>query len=160
MRAIVFASGLFVGACATAAMQSAASIPAGEPVPTEPASAPDGPRWVTPLAEAPRRVSPPGTGTITILAQGENAFLGKLEMEPGAAVPMHRDATEEYIHVLEGGGEITIDGQRFTVEAGSTIYMPADAEVEYINGEAPLVAIQVFAGPEPASKYDAWASAK
>jgi hypothetical protein len=35
--------------------------------------------------------------------------------------------------------------------------MPPNAEVEFRNGDAQLVAIQVFAGPEPAAKYDAWA---
>lgn len=79
-----------------------------------------------------------------------------LRMDPGAAVPVHRDATEEYIHVLAGEGTIVIDGMATGVAAGSTIYMPANAEVSYQNGDAQMVALQVFAGPQPASKYDAW----
>ena len=35
-------------------------------------------------------------------------------------------------------------------------YMPADAEVSYQNGAEEMVALQVFAGPAPAAKYDAW----
>jgi quercetin dioxygenase-like cupin family protein len=151
-RSALFVLGVAVGACATAAVQSSASPPTG----SEPSTGAVGRSLVVSLADAPRRVSPPGTGTVTILARGDNAFVGKLEMQPGAAVPLHRDATEEYIHVLSGGGEMTIDGRRFELDAGSTVYMPPNAEVEFRNGDAQLVAIQVFAGPEPAAKYDAW----
>jgi quercetin dioxygenase-like cupin family protein len=114
------------------------------------------PAEVRALADAPRRSSPPGTATIAFLARGLNAFVARLEMEAGAAVPEHQDATEEYIHVLEGGGTITIDGVTSEVAAGATVYMPANATVSFQNGDARLVAIQVFAGPEPAAKYDAW----
>ena len=91
-----------------------------------------------------------------VLARGANAFVGELAMDAGAAVPEHADATEEYIHVLEGAGTITIDGVRFEIAAGSTVFMPAGAVVSYQNGDAPMRALQVFAGPAPAAKYDAW----
>jgi quercetin dioxygenase-like cupin family protein len=119
-----------------------------------PTSAPR-PAAVTSLAQAEHRRKG-DAADIHVLARGENAFLGKLEMAPGGAVPEHRDATEEYIHILEGGGEFTIDGQTHTVGPGTTIYMPANALVSFKNGPARLVAIQVFAGPGPAVKYDAW----
>lgn len=106
------------------------------------------------LAEVPRRTR--GAGEIYLLARGEQAFLGKLEMAPGGEVPEHRDATEEYIHILEGGGTFTIDDKSYAVGPGTTIYMPADAKVSFKNGDAKLVAIQVFADPQPADKYDAW----
>jgi len=106
------------------------------------------------LAEVEHRQK--GAGEIFLLARGEQAFLGKLVMAPGGEVPEHRDPTEEYIHILEGGGTFTIDDEVFTVGAGSTIYMPANAKVSFKNGESRLVAIQVFAGPGPAAKYDAW----
>lgn len=93
---------------------------------------------------------------VYVLAQGNNAFLARLEMAPGGEVPEHRDATEEYIHILEGGGVFKIDGQAHTVGPGTTIFMPADALVSFKNGDARLVAIQVFAGPGPAVKYEAW----
>ena len=73
-----------------------------------------------------------------------------------AGVPSHRDSTEEYIHVLEGSGTMTLDGQAFKVNAGTTVYMPANAEVSFQNDDAEMVAIQVFAGPEPADKYATW----
>lgn len=111
---------------------------------------------VTPLVAAEHRQKGGGAAQIWALARGRNAFLGKLEMAPGGKVPEHRDATEEYIHILSGGGKFTIDGQTHEVGPGTTIYMPANALVSFENGPAPLTAIQVFAGPEPAAKYDAW----
>lgn len=150
MRTVSIALASFVlGACAAAAVGSTAA-PATTALP---AIARAG---VLHVDAAERRRSPNGTGTITVLARGQNAFLGKLEMAAGAAVPEHRDATEEYIVVLQGGGTITIDGDAQAVAAGDTIYMPADALVSFHNGDSPLVALQVFAGPEPARKYEAW----
>lgn len=112
------------------------------------------PAAVRALAEVEHRTK--GAGEIYLLARGEQAFLGKLEMAPGGEVPEHRDATEEYIHILEGGGTFSIDDRTYSVGPGSTIYMPANAKVSFKNGETKLVAIQVFAGPGPAAKYDAW----
>ena len=108
------------------------------------------------LADAPVRISPTKQARITILAQGENAFLGKLELDPGAKIPAHRDATEEYVHVLEGRAKMTMDGKQYDIAPGTTIYMPANAEVSLENGNAKLVGLQVFAGPAPAEKYEAW----
>lgn len=108
--------------------------------------------------DAAERRHPPGKDdvTVTILARGDQAFLARLEMPAGGKVPLHRDATEEYIHVLEGGGTITVDGTAHEIAAGDTVYMPANAEVTFQGGDAPLVAIQVFAGPGPAAKYGGW----
>ncbi len=139
--------GFALGACATAAVQSA---------PTAAAADASGAATVIALEAAERRTAPNGKATITHLARGENAYLGRLEMEGGGAVPTHRDPTEECIHVLEGGGLMRIDGVEHEISAGTTIYMPADAEVSYTNGPERLVAIQVFAGPAPAAKYEAW----
>jgi quercetin dioxygenase-like cupin family protein len=108
------------------------------------------------LDQAPLRTAPPGTATVAELAVGEEAWLGRLTMKPGAAVPEHQDPTEEYIYVLEGSGLITIDGEVYAMKAGSTAFMPAKATVSFQNGDEPLVAIQVFAGPESAEKYAAW----
>lgn len=142
-----------LGACTTAVVQSSASRSASvdELPPRPPSDA-----TVIPIADALRARSPTGQASITHLAHGQNAYLGMLEMNPDAAVPSHRDPTEEFIHVLDGGGTMIIDGQTFEITAGTTIYMPANAEVSFHNGPAPMRAIQVFAGPEPAGKYDAW----
>lgn len=159
-RPLPLLAAFVLGACAATAVQSSASAPKAAPTDTE-AAAPAAAAGVSPpitrAAEAERRVSPNGKARLTILARGHEAFLGRLEMDAGAAVPEHRDSTEEYIHVLEGSGTMVIDDATFAIAAGDTIYMPADAKVSFQNGDAPLVGLQVFAGPEPAAKYDAWA---
>lgn len=108
------------------------------------------------LEDSPTRSAPNGSATVTVLAHGTQAFVAKLEMSPGATVPSHRDETEETIYVLEGSGSLTMDATTYSVGPGTTIFMPAGAEVSFENGDAPLVGIQVFAGPQPAAKYDAW----
>lgn len=150
-----------LGACTSVALQSSAATDSPPPEdqdqdhasPAEPSQAKP---TVVPLATAPTATAPNDKATITHLALGQNAYLGRLRMDAGAAVPVHRDPTEEYIHVLEGAGTMTIDGETYEITPGTTIYMPANAEVSYQNGDQEMLALQVFAGPEPATKYQAW----
>jgi quercetin dioxygenase-like cupin family protein len=160
-RHLPLVAAFVLGACAATAVQTSASPPTPAPTvaATPPTTTPVVSPPVTPVARAERRVSPNGKARVTILARGLEAFVARLEMDPGAAVPEHRDATEEYIHVLEGSGTITIDDTTYPLGPGDTVYMAADAKVSFQNGDAPLVGLQVFAGPEPAAKYDAWTPA-
>jgi len=102
--------------------------------------------------------APHGKAQIQVLAEGQHAFFGRLELEPHAAVPLHRDASEETIFVLEGSGVLTIDGQEYPVQAGTTAFMPALAQVHYQNGPTRLVALQIFAGANSQRKYDNWSA--
>lgn len=107
------------------------------------------------------RVSPSGKARVRPLAGPElggaqSAFLALLELEPGAGVPEHRDATEEFIYFLEGHGTLFVDGRVFEVQAGDTVYMPANALVRFEGGDAPMKVLQVFAPPGPEAKYDGW----
>jgi quercetin dioxygenase-like cupin family protein len=156
-RHLPLAAAFLLGACAATAVQSSASPPT--PAPAVATTTPGVSPPVTAAAQAERRVSPNGQARVTILARGLEAFVARLEMDPGAAVPEHRDATEEYIHVLQGAGTITIDDVSYPLGTGDTVYMPAEAKVSFQNGDAPLVGLQVFAGPAPAAKYDAWTPA-
>ena len=97
-----------------------------------------------------------GKAQIKKLALGANAFIGELTIQPGAKVPVHRDPTEEYLYVLSGGGTMTLNGKVYPVKKGDVIYMPAGAEVSFVNGKEVTKVMQVFAGPGPASKYDSW----
>ena len=108
------------------------------------------------LQNAQHRQTPSKKADVRILARGENAFMGLLEMQAGAKVPLHRDATEEYIHILQGSGDITINGKTTKIQKGDTVYMPANAEVTFQNSDKPLKGLQVFAGPQPADKYLKW----
>jgi len=97
-----------------------------------------------------------GKASITPFARGNEAFIGHLWLDAGAAVPEHQDETEEYLYILAGGGTLLLDGQSHEISAGHGVYMPAKATVSFKNGDQPLEAIQVFAGPKSADKYAAW----
>lgn len=124
-----------------------------------PAASPPPVATVRSWDEAPL-VAPHGKARAWPLARGANAYVGRLDVDPGVTVPVHRDETEETIVVLEGSGVITVDGVRSEIGPGSVVFMPAGAEVTYANGPQRLVAVQVFAGPAPAGKYDAWVQAQ
>ncbi len=100
--------------------------------------------------------APHGKAKVIKAVEGKNAFLAFLTIEPGAGVPKHRDATEEFVLVVDGGGVITIEGQEHELTVGSAVYMAPNAEVSYANGDNKSTVIQVFAGPEPAGKYESW----
>ena len=101
-----------------------------------------------------------GKATITHLARGERAYLGRLTLKGGVNVPLHRDPTEEYLVIEQGSGELFINGVGHKVAPGSVVFMPAGAEVRFTNSDQALVALQVFAGPESADKYAKWAVVK
>ena len=108
------------------------------------------------LAGAPERQVPSGKARVKMLAQGQKAFVGQLWLAPEARVPVHRDTSEEYIFIVSGAGEMTINGQTSQVGPGTMVFMPANAEVSFKNGPEPLRALQIFAGPESAAKYAKW----
>lgn len=57
----------------------------------------------------------------------------------------HRHAQAEIYHILEGKGEVTIDGVTSRVEAGSTVFIPGDAEHGMVNtGTGVLRCFYVF----------------
>ena len=110
------------------------------------------------------RVAPSGKATIHRIAGKEegaqNAFFGLLEIQPGAKVPLHRDATEEYLYMVTGQGNLTIDGVTTAIKAGFGVFMPANAEVTFeATGSEVIHAVQFFAGQGPEAKYDKWPAA-
>ena len=108
------------------------------------------------IRELPSAAPPSGAARITHLDRSPSAYLGQLWLKGEGKVPAHRDPTEEYLVLLEGSGTMLLDGEEHALRAGHAIYMPAGAEVSYVNGPQPLLAFQIFAGPESAFKYEAW----
>ena len=91
------------------------------------------------------------------LHQTKKAFIGHLKVPAKGKVPLHQDPTEEYLYVLKGEGRLWINDQSFQVKAQDTIYMEAEAKVRFENGSQTFEALQVFAGPESAKKYQSQA---
>ena len=117
------------------------------------------PGTVIHLAEARMAQTASQKARISHLARGQNAYLGQLWIAPNAGVPLHRDPTEEYLYVLEGGGELTMNSVVYSLKKGTAVFMPAGAEVTFKNGAAPTVVLQIFAGPQSADKYQSWKNA-
>jgi quercetin dioxygenase-like cupin family protein len=107
---------------------------------------------------APVRVVPSGKAKVRMMSMpGARAFVGILEMEAGAKVPVHRDADDEFVYVLEGGGALFLDGDRHDIKAGDLVTMPANAEVHFeASTEGPTRVLQVFAPADSAKKYEKW----
>ena len=112
--------------------------------------------FLVPADSGVKRSAPSGKASIEILAMGESAFVGKLRLAPRAKVPLHRDVSEELIHVLEGSGVLFLNGTEMRIGPGDTVRMPAGAEVRFENGPEPMTVLQVFAGPASAEKYKTW----
>ena len=86
----------------------------------------------------------------------KSAFMAHMTIPAGAKVPVHKDKSEEYIYVLEGEGMVWINGGLFPVKAGSSVFMPADAEVSFINGPKETKVIQFFAPLGAEKRYEKW----
>src|SRR5688572_16703957 len=97
-----------LGACTTVALQTAAAPDVADSQESNSSTDTVLAPTVIALADAASATAPHGKATITHLARGHNAYLGRMRMDPGATVPVHRDGTEEYIHILQGGGVMTI----------------------------------------------------
>lgn len=157
----LLAAAALLAACATAAPgelgHEHAHASGRDPGAVAAASATPRKGFVVSVSDVDVRTAPSGTTWIHPLATGQEAFFGVLRLAPGAAVPENVDPTEEFIYVLQGSGELVMDGERFVIGPGHLVYMPPGVVVSFQNGpDEELVAVQVFAGPEPALKYDAW----
>lgn len=52
----------------------------------------------------------------------KSLIVGIVEIPPGAHSPLHRHNCEEIYYVLQGKGEVEVEGQRFPFEAGDAVY--------------------------------------
>lgn len=145
---------LLLLACGPASSTVEATPPPAEPEPVPEVQSP--PAWVQSADQQQTLSAPHGKARVTPLARGNEAFVAWLDIDAGIAIPAHRDPTEETIVVIEGSGLLTLDGVEHAIGPGSSVFMPADAEVSFQNGDAPMRVLQVFADPDPSAKYDSW----
>jgi len=71
-----------------------------------------------------------------LLERGKNAenFSMRLfEISPGGEIGRHAHPWEHGIFVIDGEGELEVNGRSFTVEGGSYIYIPRGAFHSYRN---------------------------
>jgi quercetin dioxygenase-like cupin family protein len=120
-----------------------ALVSAAEPAAAQP---------VVRLEDAPAYVIANGKG-IAVLQQtaatgSPEASVGRLVLQPGAVVPEHEHADgSEYLVVLSGAAELTVDGQAWTLGPGDAVHLAKgrkhSAKVA-ADAKAPLVAVQVY----------------
>jgi mannose-6-phosphate isomerase-like protein (cupin superfamily) len=81
--------------------------------------------------------------------------MGYVVVEPDGSVPLHHHDQEEVYFLLDGVGEIDIDGKRFRMEPLSAVYIPAQKPHKFRNvGQSPMRFLFVYA---PAEEVSHWA---
>jgi quercetin dioxygenase-like cupin family protein len=69
-------------------------------------------------------------GACAMTVRGYEIGVDLIEMQPGAAFPMHVHPGDHILFVVSGRGIVHVDGTDHQVTAGETIYIPA----EYTHG--------------------------
>ena len=92
-----------------------------------------------------------GDGVISTLLIGservpDTVFTsGLTSFPPGMKVPMHSHNCGEQVTLLEGEGEVEVDGQNTRLGKYDTTYIPADKPHRFINvGTSPLVILWIY----------------
>jgi len=67
----------------------------------------------------------PGQIVSRTLAQNKAVSLTLFAFDKGEEISSHESNGDAMVLVLDGTGEITIDGEKFTLHAGETIVMPS-----------------------------------
>lgn len=102
-------------------------------------------------SELPIVPSPSGLPSQHIITEAIGAsslFLGQQWLQPGDEVFRHSHPCEEALMFLSGSGEATIDGERFVIVPGSSIFFPAGSIHGFRNtGDTQMHVIIVFPVP-------------
>jgi mannose-6-phosphate isomerase-like protein (cupin superfamily) len=122
----------------------------------------DNPHLIT-ASEQARFTTPDGLVTVTLVVNPETVdgalgALSYLTAEPGAAVPEHlHETSAEVLYILEGGGQMTVDGVTSDLSAGQAVYVPPNTPHSYVNnGDTTFRAIQVYLPPGPEARFRTW----
>jgi quercetin dioxygenase-like cupin family protein len=95
-----------------------------------------------------------GKGDVVMIVDDEKAaYTGRIHLDPGATVPEHAHADEaEIIYVLEGGGDMTIDGEKYPVTPFTAVYVPPGAKHSF-TATRQTVAVQFYAPSGPEKRF-------
>ena len=74
---------------------------------------------------------------------GENTLLNYLDMEKGAAIPMHTHPEEQIGYLVKGHIIMTVDGEEYDISEGDSYLVPGDAE-HGLRVLEDAVAVEVF----------------
>ena len=111
------------------------------------------------LSEIAGTVYPAGRHTRVLV--GDNAPLkakgfcmGQVTIYPGGQVPAHDHVQEEVYYVLQGDGEIEIEGEVKAIREGEAVYVPSGSKHNLRNpGKKDMTFLFVYS---PAGVVDHW----
>jgi quercetin dioxygenase-like cupin family protein len=63
-----------------------------------------------------------------------NFALRQFRIEPGGHTPRHSHDYEHEVFVVEGAGEVLLEGEFRAIRAGDVVYVPADEEHQFRAG--------------------------
>jgi mannose-6-phosphate isomerase-like protein (cupin superfamily) len=90
----------------------------------------------------------PGIEHLTLAGSAEGLCglsVWRQTMQPGSATPPHSHDCEEVVLVVEGSGELHIDGRVVPFESDSTLVLPPNKPHQILNtGTVPLKTIAAF----------------
>ena len=101
------------------------------------------------IDEVPRFQRGDGVET-TLLVGGEQVpgaqfTSGLTRFPPGRSAPMHSHNCGEQVTLLEGDGEVEVNGHRTLLKRYDTTYIPADEPHRFNNvGETPMLILWVY----------------
>jgi quercetin dioxygenase-like cupin family protein len=104
-----------------------ASAPRPQPPQPRGIKAGDG-RHVFKLAALNKIEAGPGYSTATgSLVEGERMMIGLMRMPCGTGALPHSHPNEQWAYVLEGTLKVDIEGKKWDAQAGSLVFIPANA---------------------------------
>jgi quercetin dioxygenase-like cupin family protein len=68
-------------------------------------------------------------------AQGANMVMGVARLRKGESLERHRHAEPESYFGLGGRGIVTVDGVEHSIEAGTLVFIPGNAQHRIVNTE-------------------------
>jgi unsaturated pyranuronate lyase len=86
-------------------------------------------------------------GYLARAVHGEQLTLAVVEIEPGAVLPEHSHANEQFGIVLEGAVTFRVGNETRTLERGGIWRIPSNTPHTVTGGESGAVVIDVFAPP-------------
>ena len=103
---------------------------------------------------------PAGRRTRVILGDngalpGELFCQGYVEIHPGGCIPVHHHETVESYFILEGAGEMTVDGETAGLTAGDCVFVERNREHALRNtGSSELRMMFVYAPKQIVDHWD------
>jgi len=87
--------------------------------------------------------------------QAASFSMGQVTLDPqGGQVPWHNQQQEEIYFILEGEGEMCLDGEKSEIRAGQAVYIPSGAFHQLTNtGTTPMRMIYCYG---PAGEVAHW----